>query len=63
VRAAEGTADVQTEGGDERQIPLPGQLAKAVKEGDRVGLYFGADSRLLGWYGPEGHVGLDLRPP
>jgi hypothetical protein len=54
---------VQTEGGDELQIPLPGQLAQAVKEGDRVVLYVGADSRLLGWYVPEGHVGLDLRPP
>lgn len=56
-------ADVQTEGGDELQIPLPGQLAESVNPGDPVVLYFGPDSRLLGWYVPGGHVGLDLRPP
>jgi hypothetical protein len=61
LRTEEGSADVRTEGGDELQIPLPGELAESVNPGDRVVLYFGANSRLLGWYAPEGHVGLDLR--
>ena len=54
---------MRTEGGDEVQIPVPQDLAEAVEPGDRLVLYFSLNSQLLGWYAPEGHVGLDLRRP
>lgn len=61
LRATEGIADVRTEQGGELQVPLPQDLVEAVEAGGRVVLYFGPASQLLGWYAPEGHVGLDLR--
>jgi hypothetical protein len=55
------SAQLRLADGSELELPVPEDLSKLFREGQRVLLYHDAGGELLGWYLPDEQMGLDLR--